>query len=542
MTAPALRVLLPVLFVSATSALAADQPPPPLFENLGTLHHPITTKSEQAQRYFDQGLRLVFAFNHEEAINSFQEAARLDPDAPMPYWGIALALGPNINADMDKTAARRANAAIQQAVARLTQASPQERAYIEALATRYSPGKKSTRHELNKAYADAMREAAKRFPDDADAAVLSAEALMDTQPWDYWTKEGRPKGRAEEIVSTLEAVLATHPDHPGACHYYIHAVEASRQPERALPCAQRLPGLMPGAGHLVHMPAHIYMRVGQYQAAVDRNAEAASVDHTYLEHRRLTGSYPTGYYAHNLHFLWAALLMEGRSAEAAKTAGELVKAIPAHEVANDMWLDFYAATPLLTSARFGRWEEVLQQPPPHSEWRYTTAIRHYARGLAFAAAGRFAEAERARASIHRAVRRLPKARTIELDTTRTLLKIAALTLSGEIAVRQQRYDAAVRLLREAVAAEDSLRYHEPPLWFAPVRQAFGAGLLDAGHAAEAEQMYREDLRRNPENGWALFGLAQSLRAQKKTDEAAAVDERFKAAWSRADVTLPPSQH
>ncbi|HSE60024.1 MAG TPA: hypothetical protein VLA99_15095, partial [Nitrospiraceae bacterium] len=279
----------------------------PLFDNLGRLHHPITTTSPKAQQYFDQGLRLVFAFNHEEAINSFEEAAKLDPKAAMPHWGIALALGPNINMPMDREAEKRAYEAIHQARSRAGGASAKERAYIEALALRYSVDPNGKRETLDRAYAEAMGKVAAQYRDDADAATLYAEAMMDLQPWDYWTPEGQPKGRANEIVSTLERALTLNPDHPGACHYYIHAVEASPKPERALPCARRLPALMPGAGHLVHMPGHIYLRLGMYKEAAEQNVHAVSIDHDYLAHRKLTGVYPMGYYPHNVHFLWSAL-------------------------------------------------------------------------------------------------------------------------------------------------------------------------------------------------------------------------------------------
>lgn len=295
----------------------------PLYDNLGSLHHPITTASPEAQQYFDQGLRLVYAFNHEKATHFFEEATRHDPDAAMPYWGVALALGPNINAPMDKEQERRAYDALQQALTRREHAGPQERAYIKALATRYSPNPNAKRETLDQAYADAMREVWKRYPDDSDAGTLYAEALMDLQPRSFWTLDGQPTGRTEEIVATLERVLTLDPDHPGACHYYIHAVEASPKPERALSCAERLPALVPGAGHLVHMPGHIYLRLGRYQEAAERNFHAAAVDQEYLKHRHLPGSYPTGYYPHNLHFLWAVLTMESRSREAIQVARDL---------------------------------------------------------------------------------------------------------------------------------------------------------------------------------------------------------------------------
>ncbi|MEK7352424.1 MAG: hypothetical protein AAB177_16255, partial [Nitrospirota bacterium] len=308
------------MFSSAEAEPADQTDAPPLFDNLGSLHHPITTTSEQAQRYFDQGLRLVYAFNHEEAIRSFEVAAHLDPQAAMPYWGIALALGPNINSAMEKKGEHRAVEMVQKARRMAARATPVEQAYIEALAARYVGRRGINRKGLDEAYAKAMRSVAQRFPEDGDAATLFAEALMDLRPWDFWKPDGRPQPGTEEIVTTLEAVLVKNPDHPGACHYYLHAVEASLQPERALPCAERLPDLMPGAGHLVHMPAHIYMRVGKYHEAVDRNQQAAHVDEQYFASQHPTGEYADGYYRHNLHFLWASLAMEGRNVEAMKAA------------------------------------------------------------------------------------------------------------------------------------------------------------------------------------------------------------------------------
>jgi tetratricopeptide (TPR) repeat protein len=512
-----------------------------LYDNLGSHHHPITTTVPTAQRYFDQGLRLVFAFNHEEAVASFEEARRLDPETAMAFWGIALALGPNINAPMSADQERRAYEAVRKARTLSSKVSPREQAYIDALATRYSPGPGSKRESLDAAYADAMRTLSKKFPEDVDAATLFAEALMDRQPWDYWTPDGRPKGAAEEIVSTLEGVLQRQPDHPGACHYYIHAVEASSQPERALPCARRLPGLMPGAGHLVHMPAHLYMRLGMYHEASEHNTHAASVDHEYLSHRRLTGIYPTGYYLHNLHFLWAASTMEGRSEEAIRAARELVTKLPLDEVIKYPFLEAYAPTLLFALTRFGRWEAVLREPPPPSKLRYTKALWHYVRGLARAATGQFDRAEDERARLASLAKTVPKDQTIGQNSAAALLRIAGLVLAGEQAARRTRYAEAMQHLEEAVRLQDALRYNEPQDWYYPVRHSLGAVLLSAGRAAQADAVYREDLKQNPENGWALYGLEQSLRVQNKSEEAAAVEERFRKAWSRADVTLTASR-
>jgi tetratricopeptide (TPR) repeat protein len=513
----------------------------PLFDNLGTLHHPITTNSPVAQQYFDQGLRLLYAFNHEEAINSFQAAARLDPDVPMPDWGIALALGPNINAAMGKEEERRALEAIRRARAKLGQASPKERAYVEALAKRYGAGLKASRGTLDRAYAAAIQQVARDYPNDLDAATLYAEALMDLSPWEYWTSTGAPAPHTPEILATLEAVIQRDPNHPGACHYYIHAVEASPHPERAVPCADRLPGLMPGAGHLVHMPAHVYMRTGRYHEASERNAHAASVDHEYLGRRKLAGIYSIGYYAHNLHFLWAALVMEGHSEEAMKRANELVTSLRADDIRKDPAAELYLPTSFLGLARFGKWDDIIRAEPPAKEFRYATGMWHFTRGLALAATGRLSGAEAELRVLGETIKRLPRDRTAEQKTIRALLKIAERVLTGELSARQGRVEDAVRVLKEAVQMEDRLPYSEPPFWYQPVRHNLGALLLAQGKAVEAETVYREDLVRNPENGWALFALGESLKGQNKAEEAAAVKARFEKAWAHADVTLTSSR-
>lgn len=513
----------------------------PLFDNLGRLHHPITTASPKAQRYFDQGLRLVFAFNHEEAVNSFEEAAKLDPKAAMPHWGIALALGPNINMPMDREAEKRAYEAIQQARSRAEGATPKERVYIEALALRYSVDPDAKRETLDHAYAEAMGKVAAQYRDDADAATLYAEAMMDLQPWDYWTPEGQPKGRANEIVSTLERALTLNPDHPGACHYYIHAVEASPKPERALPCARRLPDLMPGAGHLVHMPGHIYLRLGMYKEAAEQNVHATAIDHEYLAHRQLTGIYPMGYYPHNVHFLWSALTMEGRSQEAIKAARNLRELVPWEAAKQVPALEEFTPSLLFSLVRFGQWEEILSLPRPPAELSYTTAIWHYARGMAFAATKRFDEAQQEHKALLDLAGSLPEDRTLGVTPVVDLARIAERVLAGEIAARQGHDDEAVTILNGAAKLEDALRYYEPPLWHIPVRHSLGAVLLQAKRPAEAERVYRLDLTQHPHNGWALFGLKQSLEAQQKTKEAAAVEAAFRKAWERADIRLTASR-
>lgn len=523
------------------SAAPAGESGTPLFDNLGTLHHPISTSSPKAQQYFDQGLRLVFAFNHEEAINSFKEAARLDPQAAMAYWGIALALGPNINLRMSRESEKLAYEAIQTARSLAKNATPEEQAYIEALAVRYSIEPDAKRETLDAAYADAMGKVSAGYPKDADAATLYAEAMMDLQPWDYWTSEGEPKGRAMEIVTTLEQALQLNPDHPGACHYYIHAVEASSKPERALDCAKRLPDLAPGAGHLVHMPGHIYLRLGMYQEAVERNVHASAVDHDYLAHRKLTGVYPVGYYPHNVHFLWTALSMEGRSVEAMKTAHDLQHLIPWDMAAKEPALEEFAPTVLFTLVRFGKWDEVFAIPKPPAELSYTTVIWHYARGMAFAATKRSDEARQEQETLAGLAASIPKERIMGGSHVADLAKIAELVLAGETAARQGQYEQAIERLTAAAQLEDTLRYYEPPLWHIPVRHSLGAVLLQAGRPAEAEQVYRTDLRQHPHNGWALFGLTQSLEAQQKAAQVKTAEQEFQRAWARADVQLQASR-
>jgi tetratricopeptide (TPR) repeat protein len=522
--------------VSPVEAALADQTAaPPLFDNLGSLHHPITTTSEQAQRYFDQGLRLIYAFNHEEAIRSFEAAAQQDPQAAMPYWGMALALGPNINSAMEKKDEHRAIEMVQKARRLADRATLVEQAYIDALVTRYVGHKRAKRKGLDEAYAKAMRLVAQRFPEDADAATLSAEALMDLRPWDLWKPDGRPQPGTEAIVTTLESVLARNPDHPGACHYYLHAVEASSQPERALPCAERLPGLMPGAGHLVHMPAHIYMRVGKYHDAVERNQQAVHIDQQYLASRNQTGEYASMYYTHDLHFLWASLAMEGRNVEAMKAARDLTATIAVEEARKDRWKELYLPTPIFSMIRFGRWEELLREPAPPKGLRLMEGMWRLGRGLALVSTGRLPGAEGEYFVLAGLTKQIRRDRRGEEKTERALLRIAERVLAGELAARRQRYDDAIRLFKDAIKMEEALPYSEPPLWPLSVRHHLGTVLLLAGRPSEAEAVYHADLLRHPDNGWALIGLIQSLRSQHKDDEAAAAEDRFKEAWAHADI-------
>ncbi|MGK4005911.1 hypothetical protein WMF31_25010 [Sorangium sp. So ce1036] len=513
----------------------------PLFDDLGPLHHPVTTSSPLAQRYFDQGLRLVYAFNHDEARRAFQEAARLDPGLAMARWGVALTLGPNINQPAEPERERAAFEAIEEARALAASASAPERAYIEALAERHAAAPVADRTALDRAYADAMRELARRFPDDLDASTLFAEALMDLRPWDLWTLDGRPQPDTEEIVSTLEGVLRRDPEHTGANHYYIHAVEASPEPERALPSAERLGGLAPGAGHLVHMPSHIFVRIGRYADASDANERAAEVDRRYIREQRPRGIYPRMYFPHNLYFLSFSASMEGRSAVALRAARELSTAVPDDEVRHMPMLELFQPATLFALVRFGRWDDLLAEPAPPPEQRYTTGVWRYARGLALASTGRLDEAEREATALGAMSSESFGGTTIGNNSARDLLEIASLVLEGQIASARGDAGAAVRLLQAAVRVEDTLRYFEPPDWPEPVRHTLGAALLEAGRPRDAETVYKEDLRRNPENGWALRGLEQSLRAQGREQEADAAHERFERAWARADVQLSGSR-
>ena len=517
--------------------------PPPLFTNLGRHHRTITTSSPAAQAYFDQGLRLLYGFNHYEAQAAFREAVRLDPMCAMCAWGVALTYGSNYNSPTDAEREQGALAAIAQArTLAATAATERERALIGALAARHSAAPGADRAALDRAYADAMREVARRFPDDLDAATLFADALMNLRPWSLWTPEGAPQPGTEEIVVTLERVLAADPQHPGGNHLFIHAVEASPDPRRAEAAADRLRGLMPGAGHMVHMPSHIYYRVGRYADAAEVNVRAVAADRAYFAKSQPSPIYRMMYYPHNLDFVWHAAALEGRGVECVRAAREFAASVAPEAVLEMPDMETAPAAPYLALVRFGRWSEVLAEPAPPPRMLYVTGAWRYARGTALLATGRRDEAGAELAQL-RAVRDgVPADRTLAgFFKMADMLTLASEVLAGEIAARAGDADAAVKHLAEAVRLQDAHWFPEPPPWYFPVRQALGAALLQAGRAAEAEAVYREDLRRNPENGWSLFGLAQSLRAQGKGAEATAVDARFRRAWARADVTLTASR-
>ncbi|HEX5757563.1 MAG TPA: tetratricopeptide repeat protein [Thermoanaerobaculia bacterium] len=521
---------------------AAAAAPPPLFDDLGSYHRAVTTSSPAAQRYFDQGLRLVYAFNHYEALDAFREAARLDPGCALCHWGVALSLGSNYNSPTDAARERQAYEAVQAALAAAPRAAPWERALIEATARRHAADPPADRKPLDQAYADALRAARGRFPDDPEITTLFADAMMNLRPWDLWAQDGAPYEGTEEIVAALEHALALDPAHPGANHLYIHAVEASPDPGRGEAAADRLRGAMPGAGHVVHMPSHIYFRVGRYADARVVNEEAARADRAYFARRTPSDIYRMMYYPHNLDFTWQAAAMEGRGEEALRAARELASEVTVEMIAQMSDAEIASAAPLYALARFGRWAEVLREPEPPEGLFFTRGLRHYARGLALAAQGDPAAAAGELRALEEQIERTPAEKTYAgYFKTRDVLRLAADVLAGELAAKAGRHDEAVARLTAAVAAQDTHWFTEPPPWYYPVRHSLGAVLLAAGRPAEAEAVYREDLRRNPGNGWALFGLAQSLRAQGKTAEADQADADFRAAWAGADTQLTGSR-
>jgi tetratricopeptide (TPR) repeat protein len=528
-----IRRFTPALLLAAASLSA--QTTVPLYTNLGAHQKAIGTKVPEAQKYFDQGLRLAYGFNHAEAIRSFTRATELDPSCAMCWWGIAYAYGPHVNAGMDSASGVAAYQAVRKAVSLSAKAPAWQRAYIDALATRYAAVPPANRAHLDSAYSRAMRRVAMRYPKDLDAAALAAESMMDLRPWNYWTPEGKPYAGTDDLVRLLESVIGRNPEHPGACHYYIHAVEAVN-PELAVPCAERLARLMPGVGHMVHMPAHIYVRVGRYKDAAASNVHAIHMDETVIEGLPQPTVYSLAYYPHNIHFLAFVSTMAGKSAQAIEAAKTLKSKVNVDVAKSVGMLQEMMPYHVLTLTTFGRWDDVLAEPLPPAEIRFPTAMAHYARGVAYAAKGDFANAR------------------VELDTVMAIdaatpasaeakgpISIAHHALMAEIATRSGKTDEGIAHWRQALAIEDKGLYFEPPKWYYPIRQSLGAALLKAGRNAEAEAVYREDLKRFPENGWSLYGLAAALKAQGKTAEAAAVEKRFANAWADADVTLAASR-
>ncbi len=514
-----------------------------LLEGLGDYSMPVSTQHPEAQRWFNQGLMLTYGFNHDAAERSFLKATELDPNCAMCWWGAALVLGPHVNSAMDPANNPKAWDRLQRAQKLAAAADKREQAYIQALSARYAQNPPADRRPLDQAYATAMTGLVQQFPGDLDAATLYAESLMDLQPWDYWDAQGRPTGNTAEVVSRLESVIARNSDHAGALHLYVHAVEASNEPERGVAAADRLRELIPGSGHLVHMPAHIYARVGRYHDAVIANQKAIAADDAYLAMcRPQPGVYPLGYVPHNHHFLWFAATMEGASgialkaakATSARTSDPNLMRAPGFEA-----MQVFSLTPLFANVRFARWQDVEDTPRPEDDLPYMIAMWHYAQGVAAARQGKADDARLHHESIVAATRDpvIEKMNVWDRYSVMNGVRIGERVLAAELARAQKDYATAAAALREAVALEDSIPYDEPPGWHAPVRQTLGAVLLEGGKAAEAQAIFLEELRRNPDNGWSLFGLEQALRAQGRKKEAGEVADRFKSSWKNADVEL-----
>jgi tetratricopeptide (TPR) repeat protein len=512
----------------------------PRLQNLGTHAFPVSTTNRQAQLFTNQGLNLAYAFNHAESARAFREAARLDPNLAMAFWGQALVLGPNINAAMEPNEEPNALALVQKAVALKAKATQREQALIDALALRYT-GNASDRVARDAAYAAAMRKVHEAYPNDLDITTLYVESVMDLRPWGYWTGDGKPYDRVAEAVALTEGVLARNPKHPGALHLYIHLMEAN-EPWKAEKAADALLPLMPAAGHIVHMPSHIFQRVGRYADAMKSNQLAIAADEDYITQCRAQGLYPIGYYPHNLHFLWFASTFDGQGKIAVDTARKTASKVDPAVLKQLPLLAAFKVVPYYALTRFGRWDEMLAEPAPSNENAFLFGIYHYNRGIALVAKGRLDEAAQELATVKRTLE--DKALDQPLfspNTGRAVLTIAPEVLAGEIAAARKQYDVAIAHLDRAVRLEDGLVYTEPSEWHYPPRHTLGAVLLEAGRPAEAETVYWQDLRRNPENGWALFGVVQALKAQKKDDKAALAEARFKKAWARADVTLTASR-
>lgn len=530
-----------VLVLLGFSASAAETPSVPRFEGLSEVGRVVTTRSHEAQGYFDQGLCFLFAFNHDEAIRSFQEAARLDPECAMAWWGIALANGPHINNPvLPPERNEAALAALAKAQALAAKGSAVEQALIAALAVRYVKDPPEDRKPLDEAYAAAMRKVFEKHPQDADVGCLFAEALMDLRPWDLWQADGQAQPGTDEVVATIEKVLETSPRHPLALHLYIHAVEASPHPERAVEPADRLRDLQPGLGHLVHMPSHIDVRMGQWKQAITANAKAIEADERYRARSPGQGFYNV-YMAHNHHMLAYAAIMRGQSELAIQSINNMAKGMPAEWVKeNAPVADGFAAMPLEVLVRFGRWKEVLAAAEPPEYLPVSRALRHCARGVAFAAQGNTEKAGIEHALFLKVRARVPAEARVGNNAAADVLGVAEQLLAGELLIRAGELDAGLDALREAIRREDALRYSEPPDWLHPVRHALGATLLTHHRPQEAEQVYRDDLQRLPNNGWSLYGLSRSLRLQKRPQEASQLEAQFDKVWRDADIKITSS--
>ncbi|GMN09426.1 hypothetical protein MTsPCn9_01180 [Croceitalea sp. MTPC9] len=514
----------------------------PLFENLGNHGFPITTAVKDAQTFFNQGLKLTYAFNHAEAHRSFMEAARLDSKSAMSYWGQAYVLGPNINDPMpDNERRKKAWEALEKAQKNKSKTTAKEQALIEALSSRYSKDSTADIGELNMAYMEAMEEVALQFPKDADVKTLYAASVMNTVPWNYWDKDGNPSPNIKEAKAALENAIAINPNNPGAHHYYIHMVELPK-PDLAEPSADKLGTLMPAAGHIVHMPSHIYIRVGRYLDAVKANQKAILADEDYISQCYSQGMYPLGYYPHNIHFLWSAASLLGNSEIALDAAKKTAEKVPVGEMKELHFLQNFAATPLLAYVRFGKWNDILTIPSPNSEIKHLKLIWHYARGVAFTRKNNLKEAKEELDAI-KAMLKDPKMKelmAVGFDSSYTIAELAYEVVAGEIAALEGLNDTSIKHLKKAVKLEDNLVYNEPSAWYIPPRQNLGAVLMKAKKYEEAEEIYREDLKDLRQNGWSLTGLYKSLEAQGKNEEAKKVKLELEKAWEHSDLELSSS--
>ena len=518
----------------------------PLFSGMGSFHMPITTRDTDAQRYFDQGMVLAFGFNHAESIRSFRAAQTLDSDCAMCFWGEALATGPNINvtnngkAVMTPEERASARAAIDHALTLVDGVTPKERSWILALDKRYDGQRETPRDPLDRAWADALADMVDAYPDDMTVASVYAEALMNTMPWDYWGPSGEAKPDTQAVIKSLERVMAAEPEHPLALHLYIHALEASSNAQKAEGAADALANLVPGSGHLVHMPSHIYFRVGRYQDAALANIRAADIDEAYIAECNAQGFYPALYYPHNIHFLWASATMQGQSELSLKSARRVVENVRIEQVEQFPTIQFFRTVPMLSLVRFARWEEILSEPEPHAPFAFARAIWHYGRGVAYASMENKEAALNELAAIERLEPEVDEIFMGNVYPAKSLIGIAKSLLRGEISFRSSAMAAAVTSFEEAVAMQDALPYTEPPFWYYPTRQSLGAALLADGRAAEAQLVFEADLEQYPMNGWSLYGLTEALNAQGLTAPAEAARQRFETVWQFSDVTLSSS--
>lgn len=533
-----------ILLLLAAQSVIGDEragSSPEEYYDLGAFHCQVTTESRAAQTWFDRGLAMCYGFNHEEAVRCFERALAEDPGMPMALWGIAYAWGPNIN-NMQTPPHQMAQAALAIRLARLhaTRASETERDLIDALAMRYAAPAPEDRDPLNRAYADAMRRVYKKHADNPLVAALCAESLMNLQPWKHWTADGKPGPHTAEIVTVLEDGLRRWPDYPALCHLYIHTMEASPTPEKALAAANRLRDAMPGSGHLVHMPTHIDVRVGDYASVIDSNQKAIVADEDFVE-REGRHNFYTYYRIHNYHFLVYGAMFDGQSELALMAARELVKQVPEDMLREQTdFLDAFMPTALHVLVRFGRWEEILAEPEPADYLPVSRSMRHYARALAYASTKRLAEAEAEQQAFHKALREVPETSFLFQNASRNILRVAEAMLAGEIAYREGKFDAAFEHLHEAVRRDDGLNYDEPWGWMQPARHALGALLLEQGRLAECEAVYRADLLRHPNNPWSLHGLAECLVQQGKENESEKFRGQFEKATQRSDVKIDRS--